>query len=70
MPRWCEGALPGHDACSGIFLVNAGHVRDPLPQLPSLIAMTFLLNRLYRQNKDGQLHRCYPAGGTGKCRRR
>src|SRR5882762_7358024 len=43
-----------NDGLLDIFLVNAGHVRDPLPQLPSFDRHEpSYWNRLYRQNKDG-----------------
>jgi hypothetical protein len=43
-----------NDGLLDIFLVNAGHVRDPLPRLPSFDRHeSSYWNRLYRQNKDG-----------------
>jgi hypothetical protein len=43
-----------NDGLLDIFLVNAGHVRDPLPRLPNFDRHEpSYWNRLYRQNKDG-----------------
>jgi len=43
-----------NDGLLDIFLVNAGHVRDPLPRLPNFDRHeSSYWNRLYRQNKDG-----------------
>src|SRR6202166_2780599 len=43
-----------NDGLLDVFLVNAGHVRDPLPRLPSFDRHEpSYWNRLYRQNKDG-----------------
>src|ERR1700740_1575570 len=43
-----------NDGLLDVFLVNAGHVRDPLPRGPGFDRHEpSYWNRLYRQNKDG-----------------